>query len=417
MDFRPLILATLPAVRLLAAEPTAEQAAFYVDKVLPIFAENCYRCHSAEGGKDKGGLTLDSRDGMLKGGDTGPALVPGDAQKSLFIKAVGYKDSDLQMPPKGEKLAPAQVADLTAWVNMGAPVPANGGAIKSKLSGLTDKARSHWAYKAVKKPEVPVNKNQQWCRTPVDCFILQKLEAATMFPSPDAPKESLIRRAYYDLIGLPPSPAEVEAFLADTSMQAWQKVVDRLLAMPQYGERWGRHWLDTARYSDTAGSNTNGLDYRFPHAWSYRDWVITALNADMPYDQFIMQQLAADQLPAEMQGKKQQNLAALGFITIGERFGNPNDLINERIDTVSKGFLAMTVACARCHDHMFDPISQKDYYALHGVFSSITEPRVKPQVGELPPQAELNDFLKKEIGAMKEIRDTYFGTLGKVNQN
>jgi mono/diheme cytochrome c family protein len=416
MDFRPFILATLPAVRLLAAEPTTEQSAFYVDKVLPIFAENCYRCHSAEGGKDKGGLTLDSRDGMLKGGDTGPAVVPGDAEKSLLIKAVGYKDTDLQMPPKGEKLSPAQVADLSAWVKMGAPVPANGKAILSKLSGLTDKARSHWAYQPVKKPQVPVNKNQQWCRTPVDCFILQKLEAATMFPSPDAPKEALIRRAYYDIVGLPPSPAEVDAFLTDTTPQAWAKVVDRLLAMPQYGERWGRHWLDTARYSDTAGSNVNGLDYRFPHAWAYRDWVVGALNADMPYDQFVMHQLAADLLPAEMQGKKQENLAALGFITIGERFGNVNDLINERIDTVSKGFLAMTVACARCHDHMFDPISQKDYYALHGVFSSITEPRVKPQVGELPPKAELDDFVKKEVEAMKNIRDTYFGALGRINQ-
>ena len=416
MDFRPFILATLPAVRLLAAEPTAEQSAFYVDKVLPIFAENCYRCHSAEGGKDKGGLTLDSRDAMLKGGDTGPAVVPGDAEKSLLIKAVGYKDTDLQMPPKGEKLSPAQVADLSAWVKMGAPVPANGKAILSKLSGLTDKARSHWAYQPVKKPQVPVNKNQQWCRTPVDCFILQKLEAATMFPSPDAPKEALIRRAYYDIIGLPPSPTEVDAFLTDTTPLAWQKVVDRLLAMPQYGERWGRHWLDTARYSDTAGTNVNGLDYRFPHAWAYRDWVVGALNADMPYDQFVMHQLAADLLPAEMQGKKQENLAALGFITIGERFGNVNDLINERIDTVSKGFLAMTVACARCHDHMFDPISQKDYYALHGVFSSITEPRVKPQVGELPPKAELDDFVKKEVEAMKNIRDSYFGALGRINQ-
>ncbi len=416
MNFRPIILASLVVAPAFAEEITAEQTAFYTDKILPILAENCYKCHSAEGGKDKGGLTLDTRDAMLKGGDTGPSVVPGDVAKSLLLTAVAYTDADLKMPPKGDKLAPSQVADLTTWVKQGALIPSNTGAIKSKLSGLTDKARRHWSYQPVTKPEVPVNKNQQWCRTPVDCFILQKVEAAGMLPAPDADKETLIRRAYYDLLGLPPSPQEIDAFLADNSAAAWSKVVDGLLASPHYGERWGRHWMDTARYADTAGANANNEDYRFPHAWTFRDWVVNAINKDMPYDQFIVQQLATDLLPKEQQGLNGANLAALGFITIGERFGNGNDQINEKIDTVSKAFLAMTVTCARCHDHMFDPISQKDYYALHGVFSSITEPSVKPPVGALPPRELLMEFTKKNDEAMKDMREGYYGTLGKANQ-
>jgi mono/diheme cytochrome c family protein len=412
------ILASLVAIPAFAQEISKEHADFYINKVLPIFAENCYRCHSAEGGKDKGGLTLDTREAMLKGGETGPAVVPGDAEKSLLIKAVGYKDSDLQMPPKGEKLTDAQVAELTAWVKMGAPVATNNAAVKSKLSGLTDKARAHWAFQPVKKPAVPAtNKNQQWCKTPVDAFLLQKIEAAGMQVSLDAPKEAQLRRAYYDMIGLPPTPAEIQAYLGDTSRDAWAKVVERLLASPHYGERWGRHWLDTARYSDTAGSNVDGLDYRFPHAWTYRDWVIQAVQKDMPYDEFIVHQLAADMEPKDKQGYNGEHLAALGFITVGERFGNGNDTINERIDTTSKAFLGLTVACARCHDHMFDPIPQKDYYALHGVFSSITEPGTKPQVGVLPPKDALSAYFKEEADLMKSVRDGYFETLGKINQN
>jgi cytochrome c553 len=411
-----LMLATAGAA--VAEEITKEQTEFFEAKIRPVLADTCYRCHSADAGKNKGGLTLDSRDAILKGGDTGPAVAPGDPAKSLLIKAVTYVDPDLQMPPSstGGKLSDAQIANLSTWVKMGAPVPANATAIKTKLSGLTDKARSHWSYQPVKIPKVPINKNQQWCRTPVDCFILQKIEAAAMLPSPDADRETLLRRAYYDLIGLPPSPQEIETFLADRSPGAWARIVDRLLASPHYGERWGRHWLDTARYSDTAGANVNGTEYRYAHAWTYRDWVINALNADMPYDKFLTHQLAADLLPKDQQGRNGENLAALGFITIGERFGNPNDLINERIDTVSKAMLAMTVACARCHDHMFDPISQKDYYALHGVFASITEPNIKPLIGTLPPADLLADYSKKEADVKKEIADAYYESIGHFNQ-
>ncbi len=401
-----------------AQEITKEQTEFFETKIRPVLADTCYRCHSADAGKSKGGLTLDSRDAMLKGGDTGPAVTPGDPAKSLLVKAISYSDPDMQMPPSstGGKLSDAQIADLTAWVKMGAPMPANATAIKTKLSGLTDKARGHWSYQPVKNPKVPLNKNQQWCRTPVDCFILQKTEAASMAPAPDADKETLLRRASYDLLGLPPSPQEINAFLADKSPDAWTHVVDRLLSSPHYGERWGRHWLDTARYSDTAGENVNGMDFRYANAWTYRDWVINATNMDMPYDKFVTYQLAADLMPKEQLGFNGEHLAALGFITVGERFGNPNDVINERIDTMSKAMLAMTVACARCHDHMFDPISQKDYYALHGVFASITEPNVKPIVGAMPPADQLADFVKKEAEVKKEVASAYYESIGHFNQ-
>ncbi len=418
MNYRPFILSCIISVPVHAqnSEPTAEQTQFFNDKVLPVLAENCYRCHSAEGGKDKGGLTLDTRDAILKGGETGPAIVPGDVEKSLLVKAIGHKDPDLKMPK--EKLEDGQIATLTEWVKMGAPWPKGQGSVKSKLSGLTDKARQHWAYKPVQKQTVPADvKNPQWIKTPVDAFILKKQQEIGIMLSPDAPKAALLRRVYYDLVGFPPTPAETAAFELDNSPDAFAKVVERLLASPHYGERWGRFWMDTARYSDTAGSNANGnTEYRFPHAWTYRDWVIKALNDDMPYDHFIIHQLAADFLPKDQQGKNGENLAALGFLTVGERFGNQNDLINERIDTISKAFLAQTVACARCHDHMFDPITQKDYYALHGILSSITEPKERPQVGMLPPQKELTEFITKRDELEKNIRVDYYRLLGRVNE-
>src|SRR6185436_1892611 len=276
-----------------AQEITKEQAEFFESKIRPVLADTCYRCHSADAGKSKGGLTLDSRDAMLKGGDTGPAVAPGDPEKSLLIKAVTYVDPDLQMPPSsaGGKLSDAQIADLSTWVKMGAPVPANATAIKTKLSGMTDKARGHWSYQPAKNPKVPINKNQQWCRTPVDCFILQKIEAAGMLPSPDAAQETLLRRGYYDLTGLPPSPAEIEAFVAESqrdSAGAWARVVDRLLASKHYGERWGRHWLDIARYAE---SNGNADNTPFPHAWRYRDYVIKSFQQDKPYNRFVTEQI------------------------------------------------------------------------------------------------------------------------------
>jgi mono/diheme cytochrome c family protein len=392
---------------------TKEQTDFFEAKIRPIFAENCYKCHSVEKGKAKGGLTLDSRDGWAKGGESGPAIEPGAPEKSLLLKAVGYLDPDLQMPPKGEKLRPEEIALLADWVKMGAADPRKEPKnADAKLTGLNDQARHHWSYQPVRKPAVPQTNNQVWIKTPVDAFVLQKLDEKGMSPSPDASKETLLRRATYDLIGLPPTPQEVEAFVNDTTLQAFAKVVDRLLASPHYGERWGRFWLDTARYADTKGGERNNLrggDYRFPYAWTYRDWVVNAINADLPYDQFVVQQLAADKLP----NNPPQNLAALGFLTVGERFRNVNDVINDRIDVVSKGFLAMTVTCARCHDHMFDPIPTKDYYALHGIFASTIEPAEKPVISAAGP-GNLIAYQQKFAALEDENRRQYYRFVSNV---
>lgn len=403
----------LIAASVSAADLTPEQLDFFEKKVQPVLKDQCYKCHSNEAGKAKGGLLLDSRKASQKGGDTGPAVVPGDLSKSLLITAITYKDKDLQMPPKGEKLSNQQIADLTEWVKMGAPDPRE--EAKGKLSGLTDKSKQHWAYQPVKKPAIPAIKNRAWCVTPVDAFILEKIEAKGMAPSPSTDKETLLRRASYDLTGLPPTPKEIEEFTSDNSPYAFVKVVDRLLASPHYGERWARFWLDSARYSDTtgdrAGNNLIKEDYRFPYAWTYRDYVVRAFNEDKPYDRFIMEQLAADKLTDL---KDQRDLAALGFLTVGKRGGNANDIIDDRIDTVSKGFLAMTVSCARCHDHMFDPIPTKDYYALHGVFSSIEEPKEKPTISQAS-KALAADFGQKMEALEQANRDNYYKSATENN--
>ena len=394
-----------------AEDFTPEQKDFFDKKIKPILTDKCYKCHSNDAGKSKGGLLLDSREAALKGGDTGPAVVPGNVDKSLLLTAVSYKDKDLQMPPKGEKLSDKEIADLTTWVKDGAADTR--AAAKGKLSGLTDKAREHWAYQPVVKPPVPAVKNRAWCVTPVDAFILQKLEEKNMLPSPPADKETLLRRASFDLIGLPPTPKEIQDFNSDTSPDAFDKVVQRLLASPHYGERWGRFWLDSARYSDTTGDRQNNRnnDYRFPYAWTYRDYVVRAFNEDKPYDRFIMEQLAADKLTDL---KDQRDLAALGFITVGKRTNNANDNIDDRIDVVSKGFLAMTVTCARCHDHMFDPIPTKDYYALHGVFSSIDEPKDKPIISQAGKEAAAAFKVKME--ALEQAnRDNYYKLGSETN--
>ena len=274
-----------------ADEPTKEQLDFFQGKILPILSEKCYKCHSLESGKNKGGLTLDLAASTLKGGDSGPGVVPGDPAKSLIYKAVTYTDKDMEMPPSssGGKLDAQQIADIAAWIKMGAPDPRKDAAKAKKLSGLNDGARNHWAYQPPKnwlRAKIPVNKNQTWCRTPIDAFILQKFEEKGMLPSPDARPEMLLRRAYYDLIGLPPSPAQIDAFLADKSPNAWETVIDGLLASPHYGERWARYWLNSARYADTIGGdgnvNNGRQDYRYPNAWTYRDYVVKAYNEDKP---------------------------------------------------------------------------------------------------------------------------------------
>ncbi len=400
-------LACLPTARAVDVKLTAEQTDFFEKKIRPVFAGNCYKCHSHDSEKVKGVLLLDTREGVLKGGDTGPALVPGDPDKSLMIQAVRYKNKDLQMPPNDRQLQASQIADLEAWVKMGAPDPRTGADDAHKYLVDFDKARQHWSFQPVKKPVVPEPEDpQHWAQTPLDEFILEGLAKNSLKPSPRADKVTLIRRVTFDLIGLPPSPKEVADFVADNSTNAFAAVVDRLLASPHYGERWGRHWLDIAHYADTRGVIGNNRDERYPYSYVYRDYVIRAFNEDLPYDQFILQQIAADKLPL---GEDKHPLAALGFLTLGNRFGNQmNDIIDDRIDIVCKGTMALTATCARCHDHKFDPIPTKDYYALHGVFSSSPEPKEEPLV-EMPKNTTAYQTFCREYAAkqaeLKEFHD------------
>jgi len=377
-----LVAGTSPTLRAAAFDGSdARGVEFFEIRVRPLLANTCYQCHSRQSKKVKGGLLLDSQEGLLKGGDSGPLFVIGHPDQSLLIKAVRYKDEDLRMPPDGKKLTGAQVADLEAWVKMGAPLP-GAGVQEDKIKAS---ARTHWAFQPVKRTAVPTVKNQFWVQSPVDALILAKLEPTGMQPAQPANKRTLIRRATYDLIGLPPTTEEVAAFVADESRGAFAKVVDRLLASPHYGERWGRYWLDVARYASSDG----------PYAFTYRDYVIRAFNEDLPYDEFLLQQLAADQLDL---GKRKQALAGLGFLTVGRQFENNfHDTLDDRIDAVTRGMMALTVSCARCHDHKYDPIPTRDYYALHGVFASSVAPDELPLLGiESEPQAYAQYLSKRE---------------------
>ncbi|MDB6032540.1 MAG: Protein of unknown function (DUF1553)/Protein of unknown function (DUF1549)/Planctomycete [Verrucomicrobiales bacterium] len=406
MQMRALIFAGLIwGIWLMPSARAATDSAgveFFEKKIRPVLVEHCYDCHSAEAKKVKGGLLLDTREGSLKGGDNGPALVPGNPDKSLLVKAVRYTDPDLQMPPKNKKLSTEQIADLEAWVKMGAPDPRTGKAVVS----FADLAKRHWAFKPVQHPEPPKVKNTARVKTPVDNFILAKLEGNKISPNPIADKRTLIRRATFDLIGLPPTQQEVDDFLADNSTEAWAKVVDRLLNSPHYGERWGRYWLDVARYADTKGYVFEE-ERRYPYSYTYRDYVIQAFNDDLPYDQFVVQQLAADLLPL---GEDKRALAALGYLTLGRRFlNNQADIIDDRIDVVSRGMMGLTVVCARCHDHKFDPIPTKDYYSLYGVFASTSEPAEKPLLGRAAMPKDYPAYLeerKKREAELKEFNET-----------
>jgi cytochrome c553 len=405
------------------AQPTKEGLDYFEKNVRPILVDRCYECHSASKNSSKGGLILDSRDGALKGGDEGPSVVPGNLEKSLLIKAVRYTDPEFAMPPKktGGKLPDDKIAILEEWIKMGAPMPSGGAA---KLTGLTGKAREHWAFQPVKKAAVPEVKNKAWVKNPIDAFIMAKLEEKGLQPNPAAKPEAFLRRVSYDLIGLPPTSEQIDSFeksveaaqIADTVAAragkptgaveaAYAKRVDELLASQHYGERWARHWLDTARYSDTRGLQVDQgdslfRDYRFAYAWTYRDYVINALNDDKPYDQFIVEQLAADRIPGI--SPDDPRLAALGFLTVGKRFDDINDIIDERIDTTTKAFLGLTVACARCHDHKFDPIPIKDYYSLHGIFASTVEPLHHPTIAATPKTAAARADFNKRLNQLQD---------------
>ena len=359
-------------------EPSAADIEFFEKKIRPLLSQNCFECHGEE--KQKGNLRLDSHEAVLKGGDSGPSIKSGEPNESLLIEAIMYQ-GDTQMPPKG-KLSDDEIAELTDWVKRGAPWPKEKKPDAPKSSAkaefnLQARRAKQWAFQPLVQHSVPQPKRLEWARSPVDQFLLARLEAAGLAPAPDAEKRTLLRRVTFDLIGLPPTPGETAAFLADESPEAFSRVVDRLLASPHYGERWGRHWLDLVRYAETCGHE---FDFEIPFAYEYRDYIIRALNLDLPYNQLVLEHVAGDLLAEPRRNPQEgfnESIIGTGFYFLGEAKHSPVDVkadeadrVDNQIDVFSKTFLACTMGCARCHDHKFDAISQKDYYALAGYIQS-----------------------------------------------
>ena len=416
---------------------TTDQVNFFEKKIRPVLIEKCYSCHSEKADKLKGGLALDTKAGLKLGGDSGPSVVPGNAGKSLIIHALKESNGAKQMPPK-EKLSADVIADFEKWVAMGAPDPRTDAGSAKKPAATIDiaKGREPWSFQPVKAPAVPNVSNAAWPSSDVDRFVLAKLDEKKLTPAKDADKRTLLRRVYFDLVGLPPAPEVVEAFVNDPSANAFEKVVDKLLASPAFGEKWGRHWLDVARYAESSGKEQNML---YPYAWRYRDYVIASFNADKPYDLFLKEQLAGDLMPAKNDQEKAEHQIATGFLAVGTKSHNERnalqfrlDLADEQIDAMSQGMLGLTVACARCHDHKFDPIPTKDYYALAGIFQSTDTKFGTPQLPiarnnaslqELPAGADVPtgttltkfelDRLKTQLADLKKQRDDAFAEARK----
>jgi hypothetical protein len=428
------LLASLGAIALTAAiaaaqrpadpAPPTEQLQFFESQVRPILETACFKCHGAEP-KIKGGLRLTSRAAILKGGDTGPAVSLDQPAKSLLLKAINYKDDALQMPPK-EQLPKEKIAVLTRWVEMG--IPWTPGApepiatsteppAKHAPPKVTAETMKFWSYQPVRRPAIPQVKDARAIKNPIDNFIFSKLEASGLQHAGRAAKATLIRRAYYDLTGLAPKPEEVDAFIVDKSPNAYDKIIDRLLASPQYGEKWGRHWLDVVRFAETNSFERDGLK---PNAWKYRDYVIDAFNKDKPYDQFIREQIAGD----EVEHPTPETIIATGFYRLGAWDDEPSDRMQARFDelddivtTVGQGFMGMTMNCCRCHDHKIDPIPQKDYYSLVSFFNNITpyqngrniltdivpDDQQKSHEEEVQSLARRKEDLRKRVAAFEDL--------------
>lgn len=371
-----------------ANEATPEGVAYFEQHIRPLLEARCYSCHSARDKKQKGGLLLDSRAGWEKGGDQGPAVKPGDVEASLLIRAVRYTDPDLRMPPD-KPLSKEAVARLERWVALGAPDPRDGRApekVGSHKPSDPLAGRDHWAFRPLSNVRPPVLDASAWPRGPIDSFILAKLEEVKLRPAPDADRRTLLRRLSFQLTGLPPTREQLAAFLEEERPDALAQLVDRLLDSPQFGERWGRHWLDLARYADSNGLDENFL---FREAWRYRNWVIAAVNADLPFDRFLTEQLAGDLLPFDSLEQRDRQRIAAGFLVVGPKvlLGNdPNerrmDVADEQLDTIGRTVLGQTLGCARCHDHKFDPVPTADYYALAGIFTSTQVMQGRYMLGE-----------------------------------
>ncbi|MAT46021.1 MAG: hypothetical protein CMO35_01170, partial [Verrucomicrobiaceae bacterium] len=388
-----------------AAVSAEEDLAFFESKIRPLLAERCYECHSARASKVKGGLLLDSREGVQKGGDSGPVLVKGEPGKSLLLKALSYRDSDLQMPPEG-KLADSEISLLREWIERGAPDPRDEpvGSVAVEPGIDYEEGRKFWSFVPPVSHEFPGVQAPEWPRKELDHFVLARMEEAGLSPAPEAGRRTLVRRAYLDLHGLPPTTEQVQAFVHDDRPDAWKQLIDELLASPRYGERWGRHWLDVARYSDSNGMDE---DIAHPEAWRYRDYVIRSFNEDKRFDEFIVEQLAGDLLPGDSLEQRRDQVAALGFLSVGPKMlacDDPDkmrrDIVDEQLDTTGRAFMGMTLGCARCHDHKFDPVSIEDYYGMAGIFLS-TKTLTKYTV---VAHYHLHDLTEPEVAARwKEI--------------
>ncbi len=393
-----------------AAAPAPEQIEFFEKNIRPLFAEHCTECHSAK--HHENGLRLDDASAVTRGSEYGPVIIPGNPSASKLVKAINHIAGPEPMPKKADKLKPEQIALIERWITAGAAWPA------SVAPPAKEAWRDHWAFQKVVKPAVPksaVGSQKSPNRNPIDAFVAAKLAAAHLSPAPPADAATLCRRIYLDLIGLQPTFEQVEAFKAESSrapQSAILALTQNLLASPHYGERWGRYWLDIARYSDTEGYQVAAKDIRYPYAYTFRDWVIQAINEDLPYDQFLMQQLAADRLAQQPSTTNAppstKHLAALGFLTVGDTFIGSQDLqVDDRIDATCRGMLGFTVACARCHNHKYDPIPTKDYYALYSIFRSSEIPEELPIIGQptsaidRAAYAEASDKLHVKMAAVR----------------
>ncbi|MEL7500547.1 MAG: DUF1549 domain-containing protein [Planctomycetota bacterium] len=345
---------------------TQKQLDFFEKKIRPVLVDKCYSCHSKDSKSVKGGLILDSRDAIRAGGESGHAVVPGEIENSLLIEAIRY--DSFEMPPK-EQLPESVISDFEKWVRMGAPDPREGPTLVKREIDF-EEGKKHWSFQPLKISDAPSVKNQSWPRSDIDRYVLAKLESSSLKPVPDADRRTLARRLYFDLIGLPPTPEQLQTFLDDESPSAVEDLVDQLLDSPQFGERWGRHWLDVVRYAESNGRERN---FVYPNAWRYRDYVIAAFNSNKPFDTFIREQIAGDLA----EDPTNEQLIATGFLAIGPKLlneGNKNafkmDLVDEQIDVTTRAFMGLTVSCARCHDHKFDPIPTAEYYSMAGIFRS-----------------------------------------------
>lgn len=394
------ILICLVLLSIDKAHAADDRAAFFESKVRPILAARCHGCHGAK--KQESSLRLDTKAGFAKGGDSGVIVDTKQPDQSEFVLAI-RREGGRKMPPE-KPLPDSEIDTLVEWVRRGAFWP-DESAVPTTGS-IHDAAAKHWAFQPIASPPVPQAPNNDWSQTPLDRFVLAKQHAAGLSPLPRADKRTLLRRVTIDLIGLPPTPSEMDEFLADDRPDAFEQVVDRLLSSPHYGERWGRHWLDVARYADTKGY-VFFEEKKFPWAWTYRDYVIRSLNDDLPFDRFVIEQLAADQLDL---GDDQRPLTAMGFLTLGGRFmNNLHDVLDDRIDVVSRGLLGLTATCARCHDHKFDPIPQADYYSLYGIFRSSVEPPLPPEFLPPPQSEEYAKFTTEMTARQKKLTDFVVG--------